>query len=310
MTPESGKNIFVRLWIYQKERFPLAGYLPLVAAFTFSAASYSRICRGAEGFVPWTRICAGIATSFGVFLLLRLFDEFKDADDDAAYRPYRPVPRGLVTLRELGILIAAVIAAMVLLNALFLPAMLPALGLALGYILVMWREFFVREWLRRHAVAYMVTHMMIMPLTDFYTTGLDWMNERVAMPRGLFLFLAVTFLNGCVIEIGRKIRRPEDEEKGVETYSFLWGPNRAAGIWLGILSVTALLAFLCCAAAGYGLPALPFLALCWLGCAAPALLFLKTGRHGPKIETAAGVWTVCMYLLIGGVPMLLERLGA
>lgn len=310
MTPESEKNILVRLWIYQKERFPLAGYLPLVAAFAFSAASYSRICRGEEGFVPWTRLGAGIATSFGIFLLLRLFDEFKDAEDDAAFRPYRPVPRGLVTLRELGWLIAGVIAAMVLLNAWVMPVMLPALGLALGYILVMWREFFVRDWLRRHPVAYMATHMLIMPLTDFYTTGLDWMNERVAMPRGLFLFLAVTFLNGCVIEIGRKIRHPKDEEKGVETYSWLWGPNRAAGIWLGILSLTAVLAHRCCAAGGYGWTALPFLALCWLGCAAPALLFVKTGRHAAKIETAAGIWTVCMYLLIGGVPMLAERLGA
>lgn len=310
MTPESEKNILVRLWIYQKERFPLAGYLPLVAAFAFSAASYSRICRGEEGFVPWTRLGAGIATSFGIFLLLRLFDEFKDAEDDAAFRPYRPVPRGLVTLRELGWLIAGVIAAMVLLNAWVMPVMLPALGLALGYILVMWREFFVRDWLRRHPVAYMATHMLIMPLTDFYTTGLDWMNERVAMPRGLFLFLAVTFLNGCVIEIGRKIRHPKDEEKGVETYSWLWGPNRAAGIWLGILSLTAVLAHRCCAAGGYGRTALPFLALCWLGCAAPALLFVKTGRHAAQIETAAGIWTVCMYLLIGGVPMLAERLGA
>ena len=28
----------VRFWIYQKERFPLHQYLPLVAAFTFSAS--------------------------------------------------------------------------------------------------------------------------------------------------------------------------------------------------------------------------------------------------------------------------------
>ena len=309
-TPESDRNILCRLWIYQKERFPLAGYLPLVAAFTFSAASYSRICRGEKGFVPWMHLYAGIATSFGVFLLLRLFDEFKDAEDDAAFRPYRPVPRGLVTLRELGFLIVGVILAMMLLNALLMPRMLPALGLALGYILIMWREFFVRNWLRRHAVAYMITHMMIMPLTDFYTTGLDWMNDHASMPHGLFLFLTVTFLNGCVIEIGRKIRNPKDEEKGVETDSFLWGANRAAGIWLGILTVTALLAYLCCAAAGYGLAALPFLILCWIVCAIPGILFRKTGRYASKIETSAGVWTVCMYLLIGGIPMLLERLGS
>ena len=46
-----------------------------------------------------------IFTAFGVcllmFLQLRIADEFKDADDDARWRPYRPVPRGLVTLGEL-----------------------------------------------------------------------------------------------------------------------------------------------------------------------------------------------------------------
>src|SRR5690606_2728888 len=36
-----------------------------------------------------------------VFLQLRIADEFKDAEDDRRYRPERPVPRGLVSLREL-----------------------------------------------------------------------------------------------------------------------------------------------------------------------------------------------------------------
>lgn len=310
MIPENERSLPYRLWIYQRERFPVAGYLPLVSAFTFSAASYSRICRGAEGFLPWTQLIAGIVTSFGLFLLLRLFDEFKDAEEDAEFRPYRPVPRGLISFRELRNLIIGVFAASILLNAFVMPRMLPALGLALVFILVMWREFFVREWLRKHAVAYMVTHMMIMPISDFYTTGLDWMNAQVPMPHGLFLFLTTTFLNGCVIEVGRKIRNPQDEERGVETYSSLWGANRAAVIWLAILSVTAVLAFLCCVSGGYGSYALPLLAACWIGCAMPAVLFLKTGRYAAKIETSAGIWTVCMYMLIGGIPMLIKGLSS
>ena len=38
---------------------------------------------------------------------------------------------------------------------------------------------------------------------------------------GLFWFLIVSFFNGVVVEIGRKIRAREDEEEGVETYSSL-----------------------------------------------------------------------------------------
>jgi len=294
-----------RWWIYQRERFPVFQNGALIAVFTFSAASYSAICRGTRDPVPWQVLVCGIATSFILFLLLRFFDEFKDAEDDARFRPYLPVPRGLITLREVGrgIVIACAIAFAA--NALVAPAMLPALLLALLYILIMWREFFVARWLRRHAVAYLITHMMVMPVIDFYTTGLDWMVRGVKMPSGLLLFLVVTFLNGCVIEIGRKIRRPQDEEPGVETYSYLWGPRRALAVWLALLAGTGALAYVCCRRGGYAAEALPVLCLLLAGCALPAILFAVKGHSGKGIEVAAGVWTIGMYLTIGGLPMLL-----
>ena len=60
------------------------------------------------------------------FLQLRIADEFKDFEDDARYRPYRPVPRGLVTLRELA-WVGVGAAAIQLALALWLE---PSLGLA------------------------------------------------------------------------------------------------------------------------------------------------------------------------------------
>jgi len=51
----------------------------------------------------WYLVAAGFASSFLMFALLRIADEFKDAGDDARWRPYRPVPRGLVTLRQLAV---------------------------------------------------------------------------------------------------------------------------------------------------------------------------------------------------------------
>jgi 4-hydroxybenzoate polyprenyltransferase len=250
-------------------------------------------------------MAAGIATSFGLFFLLRLFDEFKDAEDDAKYRPYSAVPRGLVSIGELRALILGVIAFMVAANTCIAPALLAPLALSIGYLLLMWREFFVPTWLRRHPVVYMLSHMMVMPLIDFYTSGLDWIVRGFHLPAGMLLFLALTFTNGCIIEIGRKIRVPEDEEPGVETYSALWGPRRAAAVWLVILVATAALALACCARVGCARPALPLLAVLAAFCAAPAALFLR-GRHcGPKIELASGVWTLAMYLVVGGLPALL-----
>ena len=109
--PAAARPLAARLWIYQRERFPVAQYLPMVAAFAFSASSWSRACGGRGGFVGRPELLCGMATSFGLFLLLRLFDEFKDREDDARYRPYRPVPRGLVTLGEIRGCILATFAA-------------------------------------------------------------------------------------------------------------------------------------------------------------------------------------------------------
>src|SRR3989449_11090818 len=106
------------------------------------------------------------------------------------------------------------------------------LGVA-AWATLMTKEFFVRDWLRAHASAYLLTHMLIMPMIDAYTTGLDWVVARAHAPPGLFYFLAVTFLNGILIEIGRKIRAPEREREGVDSYTKAWGLKTAPAVWLG-----------------------------------------------------------------------------
>src|SRR5213080_3698121 len=95
-----------RLWIYQGERFPLLAHSILVAALTIGVSGFASAGRG------WpapARLAAAFIVALGFFMLLRIADEFKDAADDAAYRPYRPVPRGLVTLRELAGVAAAIL---------------------------------------------------------------------------------------------------------------------------------------------------------------------------------------------------------
>ena len=305
---DSRKNFAARFLEYQSERFPVLQHGLLITVFTFSAVSYSRVCRGANGFIPWDEFVLGALTAILFFLLLRLFDEFKDAEEDAKYRPYRPVPRGLVTLPELRTLGFVLTAVLVGANALIVPQVLPAIALVLLYMGLMAKEFFVRDWLKRHPLIYMASHMVVMPLIDFYTTGLDWLNNGVAPPSGLEFFLIVTFLNGIVIEVGRKIRAAEDEEKGVETYSALYGPGRASWAWIGLLILTWASALLAADYAGYGIIGTAALTGILLFCAIPATLFLRSGasRHAKLIETAAGVWTIGMYLTLGGVPMIVS----
>jgi len=306
VTPSS-PNILSRLWTYQSERFPIVGHGILIAAFSFSAIGFSMLLRGAVAWPGASTLLVGFASAFLFFLQLRLADEFKDFEEDARYRPYRPVPRGLVSLQELG-WVGLLTAVAQLGLALWLePNLVPLLLLVWGYLALMSKEFFVPDWLKSRPITYMWSHMLIVPLIDFYTTACDWRVAGEAVPHsGLAWFLIVSFFNGIVIEIGRKIRAPEDEEHGVETYSALWGRRNAVLAWLGALFFTAVSAWLAAQEIGFAGPVGWLLAGLLLAAAGVALRFLRqpaTGR-AKLIETMSGVWTILMYLGVGAAPLL------
>ena len=258
---ENDLPLWRRLCIYQAERFPVVEHGILIAVFTFSAASFSHLCRRAPGFVGVRELVVGIVTSFLFFLLLRLFDEFKDSRDDARYRPYRPVPRGLISFAELRVMIVMCIAVIIVINTWLLPQLLVPIAATLVFMGLMAKEFGVGQWLKRHPLLYMTSHMIVMPLIDLYNTALDWLVAGVSAPRGIEIFLAVSFFNGMVIEIGRKIRAEEAEERGVDTYSALFGEARAAGLWTIAVVATFAAAVLAALQLQYGLLSLSLLAV-------------------------------------------------
>jgi hypothetical protein len=304
-------SLWARLGIYQAERFPLANYVPLVATFTFSSAAYSRLARGAPGFIPWPRFGVGVLTALVFFFWLRVLDEHKDAGTDRRYRPELPVPRGLVMLAELRWVAGGALVTVLALNTLLAPALLlPCLAIAV-WAALMTREFFVREWLRAHPAAYLISHMAIMPMIDTYTTGLDWIAAGARPSSGLVCFLVVTFLNGTVIEIGRKIRAPETEREGVDTYTSAWGVRAAPAVWLAVLLAAAFTAWLAARSTGAGgLTAVILVGLVSVT-VFPAIGFLRahTAARARSIEKASGLWVLASYLLLGSGPFAARWLG-
>jgi 4-hydroxybenzoate polyprenyltransferase len=298
----------MKRWItYQRERFPLAAHAPLVAAFSGSAVCFSSLVRGRVAWPSGRAFLVAFVTSLLFFLQLRIADEFKDFEDDSRYRPYRPVPRGLVTLSELA-WVAAGAAAIQLALALWLePSIVWLLVLAWAYLALMTREFFVPQWLKAHPVMYMASHMVILPLIDTYATACDWWVAGLRQPPpGLSWFLIVSFFNGVVVEIGRKIRSREEEEDGVETYSALWGVDGAVRAWLGAIVVTALAAWKAAQHLGTTRPTLALLAGLAIACAAVGVRFARkpSAGGGKAIELMSGVWTLLMYLGLGAAPLL------
>jgi 4-hydroxybenzoate polyprenyltransferase len=295
-------------WIvYQRERFPLAAHGPLVAAFSASAVCYSSLVRGGNELPRLSALLVAFVTSLLFFLQLRIADEFKDFEEDSKYRPYRAVPRGLVTLRELAWVGAGAALIQLALALTLEPTIVPLLFIAWIYLALMTREFFVRNWLKGHPVLYMTSHMVILPLVDLYATACDWWVAGVRVPPdGLFWFLVVSYLNGLVVEIGRKVRVPTDEEHGVETYSALWGTGRAARVWFVMVLLTAAAAWRAAATIGTENGMLILLAALVIACGAAALKVSRSQASGAgkTVEAMAGLWTVLMYLGLGAVPVL------
>lgn len=300
-----------RWWVYQRERFPLVGHGLLIAAFSFSAVCFSRLLRDD---LTWPRpvtLLAAYGTAFLFFLQLRIADEFKDLDEDSRFRPYRPVPRGLVTLTELGWIGAGAAALQLALALVLMPSLVLLLAGVWLYLVLMSKEFFIGRWLKAHPVPYMLSHMVIVPLIDLYATACDWWTEQSRPPAGLFWFVAVSYCNGLVLEMGRKIRAPQDEEPGVATYSALWGPRAAVLAWLAALLATGASAIVAVARIDFVLPVALWLGVLGGAAVVVAGRFLAAPESGwgKRIETLSGVWTIGMYLSIGAVPLVWRLLG-
>jgi hypothetical protein len=297
-------SLATRLLTYQAERFPLLGFLPLMAAGTFAALAFSRAARGVSGMLL-PELGVGTATLVAFFFVLRVMDEHKDAAGDAVHRPGLPVPRGLVALGELRAVAAALVVLVVAANLLVEPRLLVPMAAVLVWSALMAREFFVGDWLRARPLAYLLSHMAVMPLIFLYATALDWLPAAEPAPDGTGRFLAFAFFNGLVIEIGRKIRWPAGEREGVDTYSATWGLGPALGVWLASIAVALVNASL--AAAHYDAAGVTALGLAPLAVASASVVLplLRTGRSGSgrRMEAAAGLWVLTSYVTLGGIAL-------
>ncbi len=303
---ENKASFTKRFYIYQKERFPFLAHGLLILVFTFSAISYSRLCRGETGFINWSDFFIGVFITVTLFFLLRIFDEVKDEKDDMKYRTYLPVPRGLIKLSELKMVGWTVFTLQVAVILLFQIKLIILFTVVMIYLLLMGKEFFIPNWLRQRQMAYNLSHMLIIPLIDLYASGLDWLLEGREPHWGLAWFFATSFVNGMVLEFGRKIRTPEKEEIGVKTYTSIYGTQKAVLIWILFIFTTMVLAIFTSLYADLGMLSIFIFIALFLMCTTPAISFYKnpTVKKSKYIEHFSAIWTIFMYLSIGIIPML------
>ncbi|MEP3276209.1 MAG: UbiA family prenyltransferase [Stappiaceae bacterium] len=303
--PLVGAPLHTRLWAYQADRFPLGKTAILLGVF--SSASISVSAHLADRGLPHIGIfVATWLIVLIIFFQMRACDEYKDLDDDQRYRPERPIPSGLVSLKLILSLAASAGFVAIGLTVSVFPPLLVLLLVVWLWLGLMTVEFFVPVWLKRQPFLYLVSHMAIMPLIDLFVTGAEWLPFGSSPPAGLWIFLCLSFVNGCVLELGRKVWAPENERTGVETYSALMGPVHAVWTW----SATCVLAWILLVFLGARLDVLLSLAvpsgimLCVILVGAARFARESTPARQSQIDTLAGLWVLICYCLAGFAPFI------
>jgi 4-hydroxybenzoate polyprenyltransferase len=291
-----------RLWAYTEERFPLARHGVLIVSYYSSNQFLAKALTEPGAPMRWDRSSLlGALTLLLFFFHLRVFDEHKDAEDDRRNHPERLLSRGIVTLRELKIAGAVALGGELLLATLAGGAALAGWALAFAFSLVMLAEFFAARWLRARLLVYAALHMLVMPLLSAmifsFSTGLA--PHRA--PPLYWLYAFVGFFVTFNWEISRKIRAPEDERAGVDSYTKLFGTFGAAWAVLGVRALDTAMVFV----VGWQLALSSWFYVALLALYAVCLVvFLQfrlapTPAHARRMEGIAGFYIVAFDLALG-----------
>ena len=316
--------------IYLNERFLLGKNSFFVLIFTLSGYIYTSLLYNSKIInqifskeikvpMPWYKIIALFIIIFMFFFQLRITDEFKDYEEDLKYRPYRPVQRGIISLKTLGKIGIATVTIQIILAHVIDPEIIYFMIFVWIYMFLMAKEFFIKKWLTKRILIYALSHVVIMvfitlviveatqyivPKNIFDVFILQWYKHNIDF--ALIPLFALNYLNGIVLEIGRKTRRADEEEHGVQTYSKLWGRKKAVVILSLLFIIEYFLVILGLAHTyekyfffgGLTLLVILIVSIYFM------IKFLKKDLSGKIVETVSGLWIIFSSICMGLLPYL------
>jgi 4-hydroxybenzoate polyprenyltransferase len=248
-----------RMSLYVGQMFPIPAMLVGAASHFFALWFGLQALADLTPVRPTATSIRGVASVLLFLLLMRLYDELKDAKTDIAlgragdplYRD-RVLVTGAVRIEDVQWLRWIVTAALIAIN--LQPRVTWAALAFWAAFAVMWCSFNWFFWpgMAKHLLVAFVTHNPISLLLGAYVAGLfadAFGAERLSGAAALLL--VGLWLPVAVWETSRKIRAPEDETT-YQTYSRILG-WRVAGLLPAALAIaSAVLLILVARAAGIG----------------------------------------------------------
>ena len=315
--------------IYLNERFPLGKNSFFVLIFTLSGYIYTSLLYNSKIMYLFTnrikitilqyKIISLFIIIFMFFFQLRITDEFKYYEEDLKYRAYRPVQRGIISLKTLGKIGIATVIIQIMLAHVIDPEIIYFMIFVWIYMFLMAKEFFIKKWLTKRILIYALSHVVIMVfITLVIVEATQYIvaknifdvfilqRYRHNIDFALIPLFALNYLNGIVLEIGRKTRKANEEEHGVQTYSKLWGRKKAVVV-LSLLFIIEYFFVILGLAHTYekyflfsGLTLLVILIVSIYF----MVKFLKKDLSGKIVETVSGLWIIFSSMCMGLLPHL------
>lgn len=210
----------VKKWlIFIWERFPPYTYIPFLFLYFIAHIIFSL---GKNNYSLFTLLILYLATLI-FFFKLRLYDEVKDFESDLKIYPNRPLSRGLLNHSSIYIGIFTCIIFEVIIFAMFGLVGLSAIIIPVIYSLIMFKEFFVRKWIRSHLTLYAITHTFVSSLFSLALLSTIQSTYIWDLSFNSYLFALLSWCLFNIFEFGRKTFITSEEKRNIDSYSKIYG---------------------------------------------------------------------------------------
>ena len=93
------------------------------------------------------------------------------------------------------------------------------------FFVIMSKSFFIKKIVEKHILLEVALDEILMPVLVLYLSIFPL--KHIIVDKYFYLFLFMTYVISWIVEIARKVRCKEDEEKGVRTYTAVLGIKNA-----------------------------------------------------------------------------------
>jgi len=222
---------------WMNERFPFAGAIGFFTLFLTTLVVARGTLENTEIHL-YLRDILGALAVWSFFLVVRIFDEHKDYEEDILNHPGRVLQSGQITLAHLKVMAGVSIAAQLTFSIWVDKGIGPAVYswlIMFGWTCLMGKEFFCGEWLEKRLTLYAFSHMLVTPMAIWWMANLA-LPGTTATPE-LITMMILAFISGFTFEITRKTRGPEEERPTVDSYSKIFGTRGSALVVMGLASL-------------------------------------------------------------------------